>query len=246
VNLAALEVVCDGLPDVVFFVKDEETRYLAVNRTLLDRCGVPHKTQLVGKTAAEVFGGTLGESYSAQDRQVIATGRPIAGRLELHLYPAGRRGWCLTWKQPLPGPTGGIVGLVGLSRDLHRADEHHPDYDRLALAIEVLNTNYHQPLRLGDLAHRAGFSLDRFERRVKQVFGLTPRQLLAKVRIDAASRHLLDTQDPIAEVALAAGYSDQSAFTRQFKALVGLTPREFRGEITGARATAPRSFTRPG
>lgn len=239
-DLGALEAVCDGLPDVVFFVKDQEARYLAVNRTLLERCGVPHKAELVGKTATEVFGGTLGESYTAQDRQVIATGRPIVGRLELHLYPADRRGWCLTWKQPLPGPAGETLGLVGLSRDLHRADERHPDYERLAVAIEVLTTSYHQPLRLTELAQRAGLSLDRFERRVKQVFGLTPRQLLAKVRIDAASRHLLESKDAIAEVALAAGYSDQSAFTRQFKALVGLTPREFRGEITGKRGTGLR------
>jgi AraC-like DNA-binding protein len=230
----ALEAVCDGLPDVVFFVKDRDARYLAVNRTLLDRCGVPHKADLLGKTAAEVFPGLLGESYTAQDREVIASGRPIEGRLELHLYPtgrypAGRRGWCLTWKQALPGPDGEVTGLVGLSRDLHRADERHPDYERLAVAVEVLSTSYQQPLRLTELARRAGLSLDRFERRVKQVFGLTPRQLLAKIRIDAASRALVETRAPIADIALAAGYTDQSAFTRQFKALVGLTPREFRG-----------------
>lgn len=235
VNLEALEAVCDGLPDVVFFVKDHKARYLAVNRTLLDRCGVVHKTDLLGKTAAEVFRGSLGESYTAQDRQVIATGRPIAGRLELHLYPAGRQGWCLTWKQPLPGAAGEVAGLVGLSRDLHRADERHPDYAPLALVIEELTTKYDQPLRLGELARRAGLSLDRFERRVKQVFGLTPRQLLAKVRIDAASRHLQETRTPIAEVALATGYTDQSAFTRQFKALVGLTPREFRALASPSR-----------
>jgi AraC-like DNA-binding protein len=79
----------------------------------------------------------------------------------------------------------------------------------------------------------------RFERVVRRIFGLTPGQLLIKQRIDAAARALLETGAPVTQVALACGYADHSAFTRQFKAAVGVTPREFR-EAAGCSAEGKR------
>jgi AraC-like DNA-binding protein len=76
--------------------------------------------------------------------------------------------------------------------------------------------------------------VSRFERLVRQIFQLTPRQLLIKTRVEAASRLLVDQRLTIAQVAQACGYSDHSAFTRQFRATVGLTPGAFRGRQRGA------------
>ncbi len=227
-DAATLEQLFDRLPNVVFFVKDRATRYQAVNRTLLARCGIAHRSALLGRTAAEVFPGPLGTTYQAQDEQVLATGRSIEDRLELHLYPGGNQGWCLTSKLPLRQPGGEVNGLAGISRDLHRPDERHPEYRRLAAALDTLARRYDEPLRISALAHRAGLSLDRFERLVRRVYHLTPRQLLAQTRIDAATRLLLETDSTVSEVAHACGYTDHSAFSRQFKARVGLTPRQLR------------------
>lgn len=224
-----VESLFDRLPDVVFFVKDSAGRYLLVNETLRERCGIAHKKGLLGRTAAEVFPPPLGAGYTAQDRLVLETGFPIQDKLELHLYPGGGRGWCLTFKTPLRGPGGALRGLVGISRDLHRPDQHHPEYRRLADAVEALRTQYDEAVRLQALARKVGLSMDRFERLVKRVFHLTPRQLLTKTRIDAASRLLHEGKLSVAEIAQACGYADHSAFTRQFKATVGLAPREFRG-----------------
>jgi AraC-like DNA-binding protein len=218
----------DQTPDVVFFVKDREARYLVVNETLVARCGLRRKGQMIGRTAAQLFPAPLGESYVEQDRAVLATGTPIRRRLELHVYPGRRRGWCLTHKIPLFGKDGAIVGLAGLSKDLHRPDEAQEDYRQVARAVEQLQSRYAEPLRMEDLARAAGFSVDRFERQVRRIFDLTPRQLLIQARLDAASVLLLDPGRSVAEVAHACGYADQSAFTRQFKATVGITPRDYR------------------
>jgi hypothetical protein len=51
---------------------------------------------------------------------VVAEGRPIHGKLELHLYPGGAEGWCLTWKEPVLGQNNRIIGLSGISRDLQK------------------------------------------------------------------------------------------------------------------------------
>ncbi len=225
---ALLESLFDRVPDVVFFVKDRAGRYVLVNQTLRERCRAASKAALLGRTADEVFPPPLGAGYAAQDRLVVATGAPIEDRLELHLYPDGARGWCLTFKTPLRGPDGAIGGLVGVSRDLHLPDERHPEYRRLADAVDALHERYDEPLRIEALARKVGLSMDRFERLVKRVFHLTPRQLLTKTRIEVASRRLLDGDETVAHIAQACGYSDHSAFTRQFRATVGVTPREFR------------------
>ena len=48
-----LEAIFDLVPDVVFFIKDREGRYVAVNRALVLRCGRREKHELVGRTPAD-------------------------------------------------------------------------------------------------------------------------------------------------------------------------------------------------
>lgn len=233
---AVLEGLFDELPDVVFFAKDRAGRYLLVNRTLLDRCGIRHRAEILGRTAEEVFPAPLGEGFTSQDRQVLATGIEIRDKLELHLYPGGGQGWCLTCKRPLRDAEGKLAGLLGISRDLQRPAGRDRALGRLAEAVRALREGYAEPLRISELARDAGLSLDRFERLVRETFHLTPRQLLTQIRIEAASKLLRGGAQSVAEVAYACGYSDHSAFTRQFKATVGLTPREYRLGRGGSRA----------
>jgi PAS domain S-box-containing protein len=228
VDLALLEKLFDELPEVVFFAKDREGRYSSVNDTLLKRCGFRRREKILGLTAEEVYPKPLGAGYTAQDRLVLQKGIEIRDKLELHLYPGGGQGWCLTFKTPIRSTNGTITGLVGISRDLHRPDEHDADYRRLARAIDDLQARYAEPVRLEALARSVGLSLDRFERLVKRVFYLTPRELLIKTRIEAASKLLLEGDRSVADIAYACGYCDHSAFTRQFKATVGVAPAAFR------------------
>jgi AraC-like DNA-binding protein len=51
--------------------------------------------------------------------------------------------------------------------------------------------------------------------------------LLVKLRLERAA-DLLDGRASIAAIAQTCGYSDHSAFTRQFRAVVGVTPRDYR------------------
>jgi AraC-like DNA-binding protein len=58
--------------------------------------------------------------------------------------------------------------------------------------------------------------------------GTTFRDVALGLRIGKAQRLLHEGRDPIAQVALAVGYSDQANFTRAFRHLTGATPAEFR------------------
>jgi len=223
------EPLFDALPDVVFFVKDRDGRYRVVNRTLAERCGVREKSSLIGRTAADVFPG-LGATYLEQDRSVIHTGTEIRDQLELHLYPDRDPGWCLTCKVPLRDGQGAIVGLAGISRDLAMPDKKHPVYRRIAAAATHIQKHYDQQIQVADLAGIADLSVSQVERYFHKIFQLTPRQMIIQTRLNAAS-DLLRGPMSVTDVAAACGYQDHSAFTRQFKATIGVTPTEYRAVL---------------
>ncbi len=218
----------DGVPDTVYFLKDREGRYAAVNLTLVERTGRQSKDQLIGLTAELAFPGPLGALIGRQDRAILEGGAPLRGELELHLYADGREGWCLTWKEPLIGGDGAIVGVVGLSRDVRPAHLPPAEARKLAAAMRHAQNHLDEPLRVADLAERAGLSAFQFDQRIRLMFGHSAGHYLTRLRIDHARGLLQRSAEPISQIALACGYGDQTAFTRQFRKAVGLSPLQYR------------------
>ncbi|WP_426140868.1 helix-turn-helix domain-containing protein [Pseudomonas sp. DWP3-1-2] len=228
--LASLERVAplfDAIPGVVFFIKDTHARYVLVNQTLAFRLGFKHKSELVGRTAEEVFPARFGPQYTEQDRRVLADGRQLTDQLELHLYDGNQPVWCLTHKLAVRNHAGAIIGLAGTSRDLQMPQSTHPAYPKLAAVDAYISEHFARPVSLAELTAIAGLSIAQLERQCKRIFQLTPRQMIHKARLGEASRLLL--QDiSITEIAQRCGYTDHSAFSRQFRALTGFSPSQYR------------------
>jgi AraC-like DNA-binding protein len=220
------EALFDLIPDVVYFAKDREGRYTSVNETLVLRCGKRHKHDVLGRLPTDLFPPRLAEAYLAQDRLVVRSGRAILDRLELHLYVGRGWGWCVTRKLPVR-VQGRVVGLVGISRDLGRPNARDPVYPRLGRVVQHLTERLGDEVRVTDLAALAELSVSQLERQFSRVFQLSPRRFLVKLRIERAAE-LLEGPASVASIAQACGYADHSAFTRQFHAIVGVTPREYR------------------
>ncbi len=227
-SLQPIAPLLDTLADVVFFIKDLDARYAFVNQTLARRCGFKQCAQLLGLTAEQVFPERFGPLYTAQDRRVLDSGRELADQLELHLYYGNQPIWCLTHKLALRDQQGQIVGLAGISRDLQTPQSSHPAYQKLAAVDAHIRSHFARPISLAELTAIAGFSVAQLERHCKRVFQLTPRQMIHKARLEEASRLLLDSDLPITEIALRCGYTDHSAFSRQFRALTSLSPSQYR------------------
>ncbi|MES2474644.1 MAG: AraC family transcriptional regulator [Verrucomicrobiota bacterium] len=227
-GLLPVDRLFDGVPDIVFFVKDAAGRYMAVNDTLASRCGLADKDAAIGLTTEELFPPPLGEVFAQQDREILKSGNSIRDHLELHLYPGGRSGWCLTFKEAVRGKDGKPVGICGISRDLQASGDVGEDYAALSATLRHIHGHYDEPLRLPDLAQMAGFSVYQLDQRIRALFHVTAGQYLVKVRIDAACGRLANSDEAISQIALACGYSDQSAFSRQFKQAVGISPMAYR------------------
>ncbi len=230
------EQLFDCLADIVYFIKDAEGKYVTINATLVERCGVNNKSDLIGKKASELHGRRYGEGYEEQDADVINTGIPLLNLLELHAYRTGEPGWCITNKLPLEGKEGNIIGLVGISQDLKMPNLSSSEYRRLQNAIQYTETHLDQNVKIQDIASSAAMSPFQFDRCVQRVFGLTAGQWLLKTKIDKAERALVSTDRQIAEIALDVGYSDQSTFTRQFRKTTGMSPANYRQQLTPLRA----------
>jgi PAS domain S-box-containing protein len=227
-ELAIIEQLFDHVPDIAFFVKDSRYRYVAVNQSLVERCGLQEKRQLLGRQVHEVFPRELAQLYANQDQAVVRTGRPVVEHLELHYYAHRRPGWCLTTKFPMRNQAGETVGVVGISRDLRAPGNRGSIPASLADTLEYLESHYDETTSPGSLARRAGLSSVRFARLTKRIFRLTPNQLIMQTRIAAAARLLIETDRPVGNIAHACGFYDHSAMTRAFRSATHQTPSEFR------------------
>jgi transcriptional regulator GlxA family with amidase domain len=78
------------------------------------------------------------------------------------------------------------------------------------------------------LATVAGLSTYHFAREFKRSTGIAPHYYLVNKRIERAQDMLARTDSSLAEIAIAAGFADQSHLARHFRRIVGSTPREFR------------------
>jgi len=233
-ELAIIEPLFDHVPETAFFIKDIHGRYVAVNQSLVERCGLESKRQLLGRHVREIFPRELADLYAAQDQTVLRTGRPIIDHLELHWYAHRRPGWCLTTKLPRRDSHGTIVGVVGISRDLRAPGDLEIIPASLASTLEYLETHCDEHLSPHALAMRAGLSQVRFARLIKRIFRLTPNQLIIQTRLAAAARLLTETDRSVADIAYACGFYDHSAMTRAFRSATNQTPTQFRS-LTGSR-----------
>jgi len=227
-ELRIFEQLFDHVPETAFFFKDSQGRYLAVNQSLVERCGLEDKRQLLGHHVGEVFPKELAELYATQDRTVLRTGRPIIDHLELHWYEHRRPGWCLTTKLPVRDSGGNVVGVVGISRDLRAPGDAATIPASLTDTLEYLEKHCDEPISPSSLARRAGLSSVRFARLMKRIFRLTTNQLIVQTRLAAAARLLTETDRSVAEIAYACGFYDHSAMTRAFRSATHLTPTQFR------------------
>ncbi|MCA9139966.1 MAG: AraC family transcriptional regulator [Planctomycetales bacterium] len=222
------EQLFDHLTDIVYFVKDELARYVVVNQTLVERAGATSKTEVVGKTSLELFGGMIGERFYAQDMAVLQTREPLINDLEKHAYSPRGEGWCLTTKLPLVDAVGNVVGLVGISRDIQSLGDESNDLTQLAGIVEYIKQHLADPLRTTELAEQTGMSAYQLDRRCREVYGVTTSQLILQLRMGAAACQLRQSNESILAIALSSGYSDQSAFTRQFRRTFGVSPGKYR------------------
>ncbi len=99
---------------------------------------------------------------------------------------------------------------------------------KLRRVTEFIVENLGNDLTLAEIAGIAELSPFHFARSFKQATGSTPIQFLTQRRIDLAKRLLAESDLPIVEIGLRAGFKNQSHFTTLFRKITAMTPKGYR------------------
>jgi AraC family transcriptional regulator len=117
------------------------------------------------------------------------------------------------------------------SRSLVKMPVRPPSW--LTQARDLLHGRFNDSLNLVEIANFVGVHPTHLARSFKKHYRTTVGEYLRRLRLEWATRRLSETEDSIAEIALAAGFYDQSHFSHLFKQHTGLTPAEFRALSNG-------------
>ena len=96
---------------------------------------------------------------------------------------------------------------------------------------EFLNEHFEDPITLDQLSQIAGVHGVHLIRTFRKFHGTTVGEYLRRRRIEFACKLLQSSKLSVTQVAIQAGFYDQSHFTRTFRSFVGLTPGQFRSQF---------------
>ncbi|QFS52752.1 helix-turn-helix domain-containing protein [Nostoc sphaeroides] len=103
-----------------------------------------------------------------------------------------------------------------------------PSIPRLSEVFEFIELNYHQSIRLKEVAQAVGYSSAYLTDLVRRLTGKTVNNWIIERRIAEASTLLLETNDSVDEIALKVGYQNINHFYCQFRDYYKNTPRAWR------------------
>ncbi|SDG25698.1 AraC family transcriptional regulator [Pseudonocardia oroxyli] len=132
----------------------------------------------------------------------------------------------------LTGPHGGVLREIGQTRS---------SLWYVGRAIAWLRENYAEPVRIEDLAARAGMSPSTFHRHFRAITALSPIQFQKRIRLQEARSLLVARPDDVAGVGHLVGYDSPSQFSREYRRLFGMPPGQ---DAARLRATTPRETGR--
>jgi AraC family transcriptional regulator len=101
----------------------------------------------------------------------------------------------------------------------------------LVRAVELLHEEFPRRLTLSRVATEVGVHPFHLSRVFRQTYNQTVGEYVNQLCVQFACRKLADPEARLTDVALAAGFADQSHFTRVFKQVTGMTPGVFRASL---------------
>jgi AraC-like DNA-binding protein len=104
---------------------------------------------------------------------------------------------------------------------------------RMAETISYLETNWRKEIALADLTAISHMSESTLLRAFRKATGASPIEYVLRLRVRKACELLQKTDLTVSEIAGETGFADSNYFTRQFRKIVGLPPRDYRNRETG-------------
>ncbi len=225
--------------------KDAESRLVWASPAMLPRCGVRVVDELIGRTDYDFFSKQNSDNFVRDDRTVVRTGQPILRRAEIFYTKSRTLEWTVTSKFPVRDRQGKVIGVIGMVENSPQTMPTVLQDPSLSRALEHIRQRHRASIPSEELAAAAGLSPRHLLRRFREEFGLSPQEFAHRARLHAACDALLHREATVASVAAEFGFCDQSAFTRQFRQVIGLTPMAYQREYGQRREAEKRAKPAP-
>lgn len=227
-SLQQFRQLFDYLPDVEYFAKDTEGRFVAISAGMLRRIGAGSEDEYLGISDAVIHPPSIARQIREDDLHVMRSGKPIIDRVEALFARTRAKDWFLTTKLPLYDMAGEVIGVMGFVRPYRPGTSSGVQDLQLQRVVSHIQENYRERIQMADLAQIAHLSERQLNRRFQETFRMSAQEFIMRTRIQAASDDLLATEKAVAEIAIEHGFYDQSSFTKHFRIHTGETPLAFR------------------
>lgn len=127
-----------------------------------------------------------------------------------------------------------MMEMLGETLRSNTAQTFPPSPRWLQQVKELLQARFTENLTLADLAQNVGIHPVHLAQTFRKTYQCTVGEYMRKLRIEYACHELVASPKPIVDIALAAGFCDQSHFTRTFKRAVGIAPSQYRDSLRKA------------
>jgi len=94
--------------------------------------------------------------------------------------------------------------------------------------ISTIRSRLDENISLSEMAAIAYMSRSHFNRTFRQLTGLPPRRFLSKLRVEAATLMLLNTDNSVTDICMEVGYTSLGTFVRRFSGVLGIPPSKLR------------------
>ncbi|MDE3180120.1 MAG: PAS domain-containing protein [Acidobacteriota bacterium] len=113
------DALMDNIPDAIYF-KDRQSRFIRVNKGLVEKHGLCDAAEAIGKTDLDFFAPDCAQESIDAEQQVMKTGKPLIAEEQLEVWPDRPDTWASTTQMPLYDGQGQVIGMFGISRDITR------------------------------------------------------------------------------------------------------------------------------
>lgn len=113
---------------------------------------------------------------------------------------------------------------------------------RLKRVLSFMEEHYWEALTLAEMARVAGLSRMHFAAQFRISTGAKPHEYLLRLRVERAQKLMMESDEPLAQVAFSVGFQTQAHFTTVFRRFAATTPHRWRSE---QMARAPLSGAAP-
>lgn len=232
------EQLFGALPDVYYFVKDRNSRFMGGSPSFAEQMGEASVADLLGKTDHDYSPEFLADAFIEDDRKVIQSATALLNKIELVPTADGSLDWLCTTKIPLFDRADAVVGLAGVARIIRDSDAVYSEHPEMQQIVSYIKAHYRNKLTMPAVASAAGISVSSQERLFKKTFGITPLMYLRRTRLHAACRDLRESALPLSQIAENCGFNDASSLSRAFRQELKITPLKYRQRFNAAAGGA--------